>query len=99
MPELQALHEKYASRGFSVLGVSIDEGGTSKVKKFVAGAKISYPIAMDSDRTPAWDAFRVKAVPAAFLIDRQGNIVAQWTSAPAKSEEVSTKLEELLRVD
>ena len=99
MPELQALHEKYASRGFSVLGVSIDEGGTSKVKKFVAGAKISYPIAMDSDRTPAWDAFRVKAVPAAFLIDRQGNIVAQWTSAPAKGEEVSTKLEELLRVD
>ena len=99
MPELQALHEKYASRGFSVLGVSIDEGGTSKVKKFVTSAKISYPIAMDSDRTPAWDAFRVKAVPAAFLIDRQGNIVAQWTSAPAKGDELSTKLEELLRLD
>jgi glutathione peroxidase-family protein len=54
---------------------------------------------MDSDRAPAWDAFRVKAVPAAFLIDRQGNIVAQWTPAPAKGEELAKKLEEMLRVD
>jgi peroxiredoxin len=41
----------------------------------------------------------VKAVPAAFLIDRQGSIVAQWTGAPANGEELAAKLEELLRVD
>jgi cytochrome c biogenesis protein CcmG/thiol:disulfide interchange protein DsbE len=99
MPELQALHEKYASRGFSVVGVSIDEGGAAKVKKFVTSAKISYPIAVDSDHAPAWEAFRVKAVPAAFLIDRQGNIVAQWTGVPADGAELATKVEELLRVD
>lgn len=99
MPELQALHKKYAERGFSVVGVSIDEGGPSKVKKFVSSMKITYPIAMDSEKAPAWDAFMVKAVPAAYLLDREGQIVAQWTGAPPTGKELETKIEELLRVD
>lgn len=99
MPELQALHAKYAARGFSVVGVSIDEGGTAKVKKAVAAMKITYPIAMDSEKAPAWDAFYVKAVPAAYLIDREGRVVAQWTGAAASAKELESKLEELLRTD
>ena len=99
MPELQALHEKYAERGFSVVGVSIDEGGPSKVQKAVASMKITYPIAMDSEKDPAWDAFLVKAVPAAYLLDREGRIVAQWTGAAASAKELESKLEELLRTD
>ena len=47
MPELQALHEKYASRGLTIVGVSIDEGGPAKVKKFVAAKKFTYAIAVD----------------------------------------------------
>jgi peroxiredoxin/YHS domain-containing protein len=99
MPELQALHHKYAARGFTVVGVSIDEGGPGKVKKYVASKRITYPIAMDSDKDPAWDAFRVKAVPAAYLLDRQGRIVAQWTGSPADTRALESKLEELLAVD
>ena len=99
MPELQALHEKYADRGLSVVGISIDEGGEPKVKKFVESKKFTYPIAVDSEKSPAWDAFRVKAVPAAFLLDRDGRVVAQWTGAPADASELERKLEELLRVD
>ena len=99
MPELQALHQKYAERGFSVVGVSIDEGDPAKVKKFVGSKKLSYPIAMDSAQNPAWEAFRVKAVPAAYLIDREGRIVAQWTGAPADVKQVEGKLERLLSAD
>jgi peroxiredoxin len=99
MPELQAMHEKYADRGLSVVGVSIDEGGVKKVKKFVSSRKLTYPIAMDSGKAPAWESFRVKAVPAAFLIDRDGRIVAQWTGAPAGRAELERTLEELLSVD
>jgi len=79
--------------------VSIDEGGPVKVAKFVASKKLTYPIAVDSEKDPAWDAFRVKAVPAAFLIDREGRIVAQWSGAPASAKELEAMLEELLRVD
>ena len=99
MPELQALHEKYAGRGFSVLGISIDEGGPAKVRKFVQSKRFTYPIAMDSAKSPAWEAFGVKAVPAAFLLDREGRIAAQWTGSPANAAELERKLEELLRAD
>lgn len=99
MPELEALHRKHADRGLTVVGISIDEGGPSKVRKFVASKKITYPIAVDSERGPAWEAFRVKAVPAAFLIDRQGRIVAQWTGAPAQVRELESKLQDLLTTD
>jgi peroxiredoxin/YHS domain-containing protein len=97
MPELQALHAKYADQGLSVVGVSIDAGDPAKVAKFVASKKFTYPIAVDSEKSPAWDAFRVKAVPAAFLIDREGRIVAQWTGVPASAKELEIRLEELLR--
>ena len=78
MPELQSLHEKYRARGFSVVGVSIDEGkdAARKVKKFVDAKKITYPIVIDSEKSPTWERFRVKAVPAAFLVDQEGRIVA-----------------------
>lgn len=99
MPELQALHEKYAGRGLTVLGISIDEGGASKVKKYVTSKKLTYPIAIDSEKTPAWDAFRVKAVPAAFLIDREGRVVAQWTGASPKAADLEAALEKLLAAD
>lgn len=99
IPELQALHEKFVRRGFSVVGVSIDEGDPARVKRFVTSKKIAYPVAVDSEKEPAWDAFHVKAVPAAYLIDREGRIVAQWTGTPANAKDLEAKLEELLRTD
>jgi peroxiredoxin/YHS domain-containing protein len=99
MPELQALHDKYASRGLTVVGISIDEGGNAKVRKFVASKKFTYPIAVDTDRNPAWDAFRVKAVPAAYLLDRDGQIVAQWTGAAPDPEELEQRIWQMLRPD
>lgn len=99
MPELEAIHRRYADRGFAVVGVSIDEGGPAKVKKFVAAKKITYPIAMDSKKNSAWESFRVKAVPAAYLLDREGRIVAQWTGAAVSGAQLEAKLAELLRVN
>ena len=97
MPELQALHDRYAARGFAVLGVSIDEGrAAAKVRKFVAAKKISYPIAIDSAESPTWQRFRVKAVPAAFLVDRKGRVVAQWTGTGVDVRELEGKLGALL---
>ena len=78
MPELQKLHDTYSKDGFTVLGLSIDEGGPAKVKKFMAAKKYSYPIALDSEKTPTWEAYGVKGVPSAYLVDREGKIVAEW---------------------
>jgi len=98
MPELQALHDKYGERGFAVVGVSIDESkDREKVEKFIGEKKIRYPIAIDSGENPAWTRYRVKAVPAAFLVDAKGQIVAQWLGLPAGSDEVEAAILPLLR--
>lgn len=88
MPELQSLHAEYAARGLTVLGVSIDEKADGKVKKFVKERGYSYPIAIDAAASPAWQAYRVKSIPAAFLIDREGRVVAQWTGAAPPPDEL-----------
>jgi thiol-disulfide isomerase/thioredoxin len=96
IPELVALHERWAGRGFTVLGLAIDEDGEKKVKKFAADKKINYPVALDTGKTPVWGRFRVKAIPAAFLVDGEGKIVAQWTGVPPTAEAVEEKLAALL---
>src|SRR5688572_2027979 len=37
IPELQKLHEHYVSRGFEVIGVSVDESGADSVRSFEIG--------------------------------------------------------------
>ena len=80
MPELQRLHSKYAEQGFAVLGISIDEGkkARKKIEKFLSKKDIAYPIKHDISDEPAWAAFHVPAIPATYLVDQQGQIVAQW---------------------
>ncbi len=94
-PELSRLHREWSGRGFQVLGISIDEGGEKKVRPFLKKHAVTYPIALDTAKPAAWEAFRVKAVPAAYLLDAEGNIVRQWLGRvdPAEVERV---LEELI---
>lgn len=77
MPELTRLHEKHAAKGFSVVGISIDEEH-DKAKKFTEKKKLAYPVYLDATETPAWSTFHVRSIPAVFLVDREGRIVQQW---------------------
>ena len=48
MPDLQKLHNRYAGKGFTVVGVSIDEDGMKSVGPFLAKRKFTYPILLDT---------------------------------------------------
>ena len=65
----------------TVLSVSIDEGDGArrKVARMVKKRKASHPVALDGGDAPAWSAFLVRVVPAQYLIDPAGRIVAQWS--------------------
>lgn len=78
MPEVQKLHDELSGSGFHAIGVSIDEGGDQKVRETVQKKKFTYPIAIDHQESPAWEAFHVPAIPAMFLIGRDGLIAKQW---------------------
>lgn len=75
MPKLQKLHDEHGAKGFSVLGIATDEEGEKLVRPFMAKRKITYPILIDAG---SWKAYGVKALPALFLIDREGRIVKQY---------------------
>ena len=80
MPQLQKLYRAHSDKGLEVWGVSIDadKDRVKKIKKMVDKMDISYPIFLDTKKMPAWHQFKVKAIPAMFLLDGDSQIVAQW---------------------
>lgn len=73
VPGLVALQEKYASHGFSVVGISTDEGGSQGVATFIRNMEINYPVVMSDARTPR-DFGNVMGIPTTFLVDRSGKV-------------------------
>ena len=83
MPDIDRLHKKLAERGFTALGVSIDEGGAKVVRPFIEKKKFTYPILLDEFK--AWKSWHVQSIPAMFLIDKSGQIVRQWVGKVDKA--------------
>lgn len=80
LPVLDALYRELGGRGFTVMGISIDDPkeAKDKVAKFLAKKPVAYPVYLDVRTPAAWEALHVAAIPAMFLVDRSGQIVAQW---------------------
>lgn len=74
MPDLDALYQRFAAKGFVVLGISDEE--RSKVEPFIRERKVSFPVLLDSGRKVN-DQFIVEGIPKSFVYDRDGKLVAQ----------------------
>jgi cytochrome c biogenesis protein CcmG/thiol:disulfide interchange protein DsbE len=76
VPELQALHQEYESRGLRVVGVSIDGGDAdADVTGFMSDFKMTYTVLRDPAER-VLSTFRIVGVPASYLIDRAG--IVRW---------------------
>ena len=75
LPELQALHAKYAERGFAVIGVTVDDR-LPMVAKATKAARVSYPILQSTPTV--WSAYKVNALPSLVLVGRDGRIVKRY---------------------
>jgi cytochrome c biogenesis protein CcmG, thiol:disulfide interchange protein DsbE len=86
IPWLIDMQAKYASRGFTVVGVAMDDEGKSVVAPFIAKERfdvngqqlpMSYPILIGTDE--AADKFGgILGYPTSFLISRDGKQVAKF---------------------
>jgi peroxiredoxin len=75
LPELQALQAKHGARGFTVIGVTVDDRA-AMVQKATTRAKVTYPVVQS---TPAvWSAYKVNALPSLVLVGRDGRIVKRF---------------------
>ncbi len=74
MPDLESLYQRFAEQGFVVLAISDEDVG--KVKPFIEGRGVTYPILLDPGRKVT-ESFQVDGIPKSFVYDRQGKLVAQ----------------------
>jgi cytochrome c biogenesis protein CcmG/thiol:disulfide interchange protein DsbE len=75
IPWFMEFERKNKDRGFSVLGVSMDDEGWEVVKPFLQDLGVNYRVVIGNDMT-AQAYGGVDALPTAFLIDREGRIAA-----------------------
>jgi thiol-disulfide isomerase/thioredoxin len=73
MPGFQRVYEDYRDQGFTVLGISRDEGSPDLVRAFLREKGITYPVAM------AWQASlegfgEIGGLPTSYLLGKDGNI-------------------------
>jgi peroxiredoxin len=73
VPHLKALQAQYASRGFDIIGLSVDRDDDDGVRDFVREHGMSWPNAVANEEVIA-SFGSVQAIPTTFIIDRQGNI-------------------------
>jgi len=73
IPSLIALQEKYGAKGFSVIGISTDQGGSSLVAKFAQKMNINYPVVISDNDTPR-NFGNILGIPTSFLVDKDGNV-------------------------
>ncbi|MBR1469423.1 MAG: AhpC/TSA family protein [Prevotella sp.] len=89
IPNVKAQYAKYKDMGFSVIGISIDKDEKAW-KKAVTEEQLEWP----NFCSPAVaDLYKVKAVPTVYLLDAQGNIVAQGDEC--RGDGLAAKLAEL----
>ena len=94
IPWLIAMQEKYGPKGFTVVGVAMDDEGKSVVAPFIEkerfdvdGQKLpmSYPILLGSD--DAADKFGgILGYPTSFVISRDGRIIQKFQGLQSEDE-------------
>ena len=93
IPWFSEFELKYAAKGFTVVGVSLDEDGWKVVKPFINKAEVPYRIILGDDATAK--KYKIENMPDAFLIDRDGRIAATYVGLVDK-DNVETNIQAVL---
>lgn len=85
IPGFIELYNKYKSRGFVVLGVSMDDSA-SAVKPFARQLKMNYPVLIGTGRVDLEQGFGLLGLPTSFIIARDGKICWQHMGFAPKEQ-------------
>ncbi len=77
IPHFIDMQNRYGAQGLQIVGISLDDSD-KPVKKYYAEQKMNYPVAVGDDKLA--EAYGgVLGLPVAFIIDREGRIIAKHT--------------------
>ncbi len=73
LPTLNRLQAELKDKGFSIIGMSVDEGEADQIAAAVKNLNLQYPVGRADEKVQA--AYGgIRAIPTKFLLDRSGNI-------------------------
>ncbi len=85
IPWFAEFERTFKDRGFSVIGISMDDDGWKSVKPYIEAKKVDYRIAAgDADVAQKYGG--VEALPETFLIDREGRIAFRHVGIVSKAD-------------
>jgi peroxiredoxin len=85
MPWLIDLQKKYAAQGFTVLGISEDDGSPKNVGDFAAKMGVDYPVLMANDSvSKAYGG--IDYLPTSYYIGRDGKVVLEVGGIVSQNE-------------
>jgi peroxiredoxin len=93
-PNLVAAFKKYASKNFTILGVSLDENKTSWMNA-IRKDKLTWTQVSDLQgwKNKVAQMYLIRSIPANYLLDPSGKVIAK----DLRGEELQVKLKELLQ--
>jgi peroxiredoxin len=93
LPHVKAAYDKYHEQGFEIIGISLDQEG-EKLAAFTTEHAMAWPQIFDGQgwKAKLAQAYGINSIPATFLLDRDGKIVAKGL----RGDELSAKVGELL---
>ncbi len=88
-----AIYKEFHSKGLNIIGVSLDEDAT-KWKNAIAKDKLTWTQVSNLQgwKDPIAATYEVEGIPATFILDAKGNIVAK----DLRGDELKAKIKELL---
>jgi peroxiredoxin len=97
MPNVVDAWKKHKDQGFAVLGVSLDRPDSAeKIRKVMKKSGMEWPQIYDGDgwKTQPARLNGVRSIPATFLLDREGKVVATNLRGEALEKKIAEVLEE-----
>ena len=92
IPNMLEQYEKYHTKGFEIVGISLDED-REKLTSFVADKKIPWPILHDEPEGGEGNAlasfYGITGIPQLILIGRDGNVITLNARGPKLAEELA----------
>ena len=95
IPWFQEFEQQYKSKGFEVVGVSMDEDGWSAIKPFIAEHKVNYRILLGNDSVSQLYG-GLDSLPTTFIIDREGRFAFPPHIGLISKNEYVNEIESLL---
>jgi len=77
IPKLIKMQREFAASGFSVVGLSVDQGGPPAVQRLRQRTGINYPVLM-ADLSTAESFGGVYMIPVSFLVNKSGQVVKKY---------------------